>query len=469
MLKYIHGKSYIYILLAGCLVAICSCRTLPVQNRHTVQSRLPETFISLGTQITGSRIYWKHSFPSDSLKADVLTLLEKNYQIAAARARMKKAMAEYGIADSLTLPSMNASAGFDRSRIKEITDSAPTTRNTFDIGTVLQWEPDIWGQLEAGKKAAALMIQEKKAMVDQTALDLQFSLVQTWIKYHGAFQLEKVLKAQQKTNAEILKLINLRLAQGDGNALDILQQQGRIAYISRALPEVISKKEQYAHAYAVLLGKLPDHGIRPRDEWPVLKKIPAIPSPRELLADRSDLKAVFWALQAADQNVAMAIAERLPRISIGLNHTLSGRAVADFGKGRALSFVSGILMPVFDAGRLKANVSAKKAQALENLALLEQSVLNAVQEVEDALVKENALSDEHQLLKKEVSIAMETVDRSKFQYLNGRQSFLSVLVTLEKLQNLQKNEIQLKQALLINRGYLLKALSAEWSDPHENS
>ena len=470
MLKFLQRISLIHILLAGSFVTIYSCQTIQVQQRETIQSRLPGTFVNLEIQNIGTRrIYWKTSFPSNSLKNDVLMLIEKNYQIEAARARMKRAIAAFDIAESLAVPSLNASAGYERSRIKEITDGSSTTRSHIDIGTVLHWEPDIWGRLRAGQAAASLSIEEKKAMVDQVALDLQFLLVQAWIKYHGAVQMEKVLKDQGKTNNKILELIELRLAQGDGNALDVLQQQGHIAQINRALPDVMSKKKQYAHAYAVLLGNLPDDGHQPGGEWPVLEKIPAISSPRELLGHRPDLRAVFYALQAADHEVAKAIADRLPRLSISLNYTLGGPTIADIGSARELGFIPGLLVPVFDAGRLKANVSVKKAQAVENLAILEQSVLNAVREVEDALVKENALFDEQYLLNEAVSIAMETVDRAKFQYLNGRQSFLSVLLALVKLQDLQQSDIKLKQDLLINRGHLLKALSARWSESHENS
>jgi outer membrane protein TolC len=83
--------------------------------------------------------------------------------------------------------------------------------------------------------------------------------------------------------------------------------------------------------------------------------------------------------------------------------------------------------------------------------------------VEDALVRETALFEELSLLQAENAIALDTVKEATRRYVNGQESFLSVLAALVKQQTLQQNEIALQQDLLINRGLLLKALGAKWS------
>jgi outer membrane protein TolC len=119
--------------------------------------------------------------------------------------------------------------------------------------------------------------------------------------------------------------------------------------------------------------------------------------------------------------------------------------------------------PLFDAGRLTAKVDQRKAEVRELLALLEHAMLQAVREVEDAYSQELTLFEKHALLKEEIAIVQETVEKAKLRYVNGQETFLSVLVALAQLQTLQKNEIILEQELLINRGRLLKALGAKWS------
>jgi outer membrane protein TolC len=299
--------------------------------------------------------------------------------------------------------------------------------------------------------------------VDQAALDLESLLVESWVVHHGARRLKQLLEAQQRTNRQYLELTELRLGQGQGSALDVLQQKGRLVTTAGTLPGVDEKRRRAANAYAVLMGRLPDGSDLVADGWPDIEPLSTITSPRQLLDARPDLQAAFLALGAADHEVAAAIADRLPRLSIGVTMEQSGRSLTRIGDGSIYQVAGGLLAPVFDAGRLKAKAAQRKAEALETLAILEQAMRTAVREVEDALVRETALFEELSLLQAENAIALDTVKEATRRYVNGQESFLSVLAALVKQQTLQQNEIALQQDLLINRGLLLKALGAKWS------
>jgi outer membrane protein TolC len=148
---------------------------------------------------------------------------------------------------------------------------------------------------------------------------------------------------------------------------------------------------------------------------------------------------------------------------MGLSYEKNRQSFSTLETETVFSFTSGMLAPVFDAGRLKASVSQRKAEAVELLAILEQAVLVAVREVEDALERELSMFDKQKFLRNEISIARETVNKARLRYVNGKESYLTVLSSLEDLQNLQVEEIELQQELLINRCRLLKALGVKWS------
>ena len=458
----------IHVLLLGCLMALSACAAVPVQERRGLSERLPEQFIETGLAIEHTRVFWDRSFPSERLRADVLALPEGNFELEAARARIEQTAAAHGLTEAELLPSLNLGTDIERSRVKEVEEDAEsTTLNLFTFNTALQWEADIWGRLRNREKAASLSYEEKQALADQTRLKLQALLVENWVIHHGARKLERILAEQRETNTQYLDLTELRLIQGQGNGLDVLQQRGRLAATGRALPPVISTKRQAANAYAVLTGRFPERGDLPEDDWPGLEPLPALPSPRELLIGRPDLRAAFLALRAADHHVAAAVAERLPRLSVGLSYGESVDLLATMGKGTALRLTSGLLAPVFDAGRLEAQKAQREAEARERLALLEQAMLEAVRQVEDALIRERTLFDEQNTLCAEISIAHDRVEKARLRYLNGQESYLAVLAALEGLQALQVKEITLRQDLLINRCRLLKALGANWSQDDE--
>ena len=459
-----HASLIVLAMLLGCCLVFSSCSVLPVQSRENIPDRLPNQYPSSSKKTSDHQLFWEQSFPSQGLRDDILTLLDENFELAAARARVEQAAAVYGLAESALMPTLDGKGGFERSRVKE--DNETTTETNIAFEAALYWELDIWGRLRARRDAAALSLRERQAQEEQTALDLQTLLVESWIIHHGAHKLEQLLFVQRATNKQFLNLTELRLALGEGSALDVLQQQGRLVNTERAMPAVVSKKRRAANAYAVLLGRLPD-GRDPADgPWPTLERLTALISPRQLLVDRPDLRVVFLALQAADHEVAAAIADRLPRLSIGLSYGASGSSLSNIDHNTVLRFVSGLLAPIFDAGRLRAKVAERKAEVRELLALLEHAMLVAVREVEDAFLREYTLFDEYLLLKKEIAIAMDTVEKAKLRYAYGQETYLAVLVALAKLQTSQKNEITLQQALLINRGRLLKALGAKWS--HES-
>ena len=431
-----------HVLLLGCLLAISACSVAPVPKRSDIPARFPEQFAGSSTIASNNRPLWKQSFPSDRLQADIQTLLGENFELEAARARVEQAAAVYRIARSELFPSLDASADFGRTQILD-DRATDTTRDNIAFGAALNWELDIWGRLRARKKAASLSLEEQQALADQTALDLQTLLVESWITHHAAHKLEQVLVEQRETNTRFLYLTELRFVHGQGNALDVLQQRGRLLTGERALPAVTARKRRAANAYAVLMGHFPDGGnLQQEEEWFTFDRLSALPTPRNLISDRPDLRAAFLALQAADQEVAAAIADRLPRLSIGSTYVASGNSLSTIGDEKVLRFASGLLTPVFDAGRLKAAAARRKAEARESLADLEQAMLVAVREVEEALVREHALFNEQILLRKEIAITLDTVDKSTLRYVNGMESYLPVLAALVKLQDLQHNEVR---------------------------
>ncbi|MBF0379066.1 MAG: TolC family protein [Desulfamplus sp.] len=468
MMNYTQKLLIVSILFAVCFIMF-SCTVVHVQKRDDIQEKLPEQYTCAKIIASDCRLFWNQSFPSESLQSDVQNLHKNNFEIEAARARIKQAAAAYGIAKSEILPSIDVKADFKSSRLEDASTNRASTQNNISFEAALIWEPDIWGRIRLRKEAEFLLFEEKQAMADMIALNMQSLLVETWIIYHGASMLEQILHEQLQTNKQLLDLTELRLAQGDGNALDILQQSGLLASIQRKLPAVSSEKVHAANAYAVLMGKYPGSGYHPDGKWPILERLSETSSPRNLMIDRPDLRASFLALKSADHEAAAAIADRLPRLSIGLTYAESGKTVSNIADSTVFSFASGLLTPIFDAARLKASSSLKQAQALEAVSILKQTMITAVREAEDAFSRENAIFDELILMQNEISIAAETVDKAKLQYVNGKESFLSVLVALTNLQTLQQEEIVLKQELLINRCRLLKALGAKSSKKHEIS
>nr|WP_268237298.1 efflux transporter outer membrane subunit [Alloalcanivorax dieselolei] len=450
-----------YATLSICLLLLPACSVISATDRPDFSARMPEHFFSADKTVNAGSIYWSEIFSDSVLRRDIEALNTENFELEAARARVEQAAASYGMERADLFPSLNATTDFERKREKEDGGSSETS-SAIGFGGALNWELDIWGRLRAKKEAASLSLEEQKALVDQTALNLSTVLVESWIAHHTASKLEMILQRQKTTNTQFLELTELRLEQGQGSALDVLQQRGRLAATKREIPSVQADKINAANAYDVLLGQIPDGQALPLEIWPDINPFSSLPTSKELMESRPDIRAAFLALLVADQDVAAEIANRLPKLSIGLNYSITGNTLSNIGDGKIVSFTTGLLAPIFDAGRRKAEVSRREAMAKEALADLEQSMLVAVKDIENGLSSEQALFKERTLLSEEISIAQQTVSKAKLRYVNGQENYLSVLSALENLQNLHRHEINLQRDLLINRARILKAFGATW-------
>lgn len=465
MRKVTEAFTVHYWFLAVVFVGITSCSPVTVRDRDEFAYKLGDSYSEAPQIRVTQDLYWVQSFLSRQLSNDREELLTHNYEVGVALSKVRQAAYAYGVTKADLLPSVDINADYIHERTESSSKSvASKTKNTLSFGAALNWEPDIWGRLRAREAAASLKLEEQEVLSRQVCLNLQTLLVETWVSYQAARNMEQVIEQQKETNLQMLSLTELRLAQGDGNSLDILQQQGRLLGVERILPGVVAEMKSAANSYSVLLGRLPGESDIDVDSWPDLEPLAAITSPRRLLDTRPDLRAAFLALQAADQEVAAAAADRLPRISIELVYSENGSRLSRIGDYSLLDFTTGLVAPLFDAGRLEAEEKKQRAIAEERLATFEQALLTAVKEVENGLVQEEALFKEYRLLTKERHVAQETVDTARLQYVNGLQTFLPVLAALAKLQSLQQEEIRLKQDILVNRAYLLKALGAKWSD-----
>lgn len=454
--------------LLGYLLLISGCGIEPVHQGFNANEKFPQKYAEDILSIPDAQPVWQDSFPSKKLHNDIRLLISGNYELDAAIARVEQAVAVHNIENASLFPLIDAGVDFDRSKISGTgSEDKHGTGSTVSFNGIMNWEPDIWGRLRARERASSLTVKEKEALLDQKMMDLQNLLVQTWAIFHTSKKLEQILTEQQETNLKFLNFTKAYFIQGQGSAVDILQQQGRLLAVEKALPEITSKKRRAANTYAVLMGRIPDGNDLIDDDLPALQKLSGISTPFELFMNRPDLKAGFLALQAADENLAASVAERLPGLSVGFSYGRSRQSFSSVETETILSLTGSLLAPLFDAGRLKAKMNQQKAEACESLAILEQAVLEAVREVEDAINLELTLFDKKRYLDMEISNARKTLDNAKLFYINGKEPYFTVLSSLVDLQNLQVEEIELQQELLINRCRLLRALGARWSNQYE--
>jgi outer membrane protein TolC len=197
---------------------------------------------------------------------------------------------------------------------------------------------------------------------------------------------------------------------------------------------------------------------------------PATGIPAKLIQQRPDVKKAFLRVQSADRQLAAAIADQFPRVSLQASTSTADSSTVNLFQNWAATLAGNLVMPLFDGGRRKAEVDRSRAAHQELLHQYTERVLTAVQEVEDALIREQQQQRYVESLAQQNSLLQTASGQVRNRYVHGSESFLRFLTTLLSYQDLQRSELQAKEQLIEYRISLYRSLAGGWDvDQHQKA
>ncbi len=427
-----------------------------------------------GKQLIGE--WWKEFGEAGLNKAIEVTLAE-NLELRQVWDRLAQALAQARIEGADLWPHLDLNTGASRTRTVDRDAINPLghegTRTdsleNYLVFTGLSYEVDLWKRIASQRQAAQLEYQATRQDVEETALLLTGFITDVWFTIQEQKALLALLAEQVQVSQTLLDLTELRFSVGAGSAVDVLQQRQQLAATESEIPVAQSFLNTSLNQLAVLLGQAPGSldDFDPYGLLPDLPPFPQLGSPATLLTARPDLRAAQLRLQAADYRVAAAVAERMPRLALSLSYEFSARSWSTFFRQEIGSVASDLFAPLVDGGRRRNEVLRRKARTQELLDRFGQTYLDALLEIEDALVREHYQLNLIESLDTEIALAEATLRESRSRYIHGLIDYLTVLVTVQSLQALQRRMISEQKALLSIRAGLYRALGGKWLEAVE--
>jgi NodT family efflux transporter outer membrane factor (OMF) lipoprotein len=279
-------------------------------------------------------------------------------------------------------------------------------------------------------------------------------------------RLQRLLLEQQLSNNETyLELVELRFRKSLASALDVFQQRQLVERSKAQLPLIEMQERMLQNQLAVLLGRMPNQSpVITRQELPVLDAVPDAGLPVQLLQNRPDIVAAFKRLEAVDQDLAAARAERLPALRLTGSVAYDSDKLDKVFDNWIANLAASVTAPVFDGGRRKAEVEINEAAVQQQLAEYRQLVLSAVREVEDALISETKIREHVAALENQLQAGKNALKEAGTRYLNGLNDYLPVLTQLLSVQSLENDLIRRHEDLLVARISLYRAIGGSWTD-----
>lgn len=458
--RLLSGRTFAVVVLilvvGGCAVGVDAPRPAP-----TVV--VPDTFSSSGEAELAARWWW--AFDDPALSALVEEALTGSVDLAAARARLAQARAVWRQSGAATQPTLDFAAGATEGEAVA-DDGSRSDADSRSLALTAAYEVDLWGRIEAAARADELAALASAQALQTVALSVSAEVARHWFGLAAARRQVELLRGQERTAADYLQVLKLRFGAGQARAADVLQQRDLIASLRADSIQAEALLSTTRHALAALLGRPPDQApTADAAELPTMPPLPATGLPAQLLERRPDLRGAWLQLRAAEQEVAVAVAQRYPRLNVTGSLTSRRSDWSGLLENWSRSLVADLVAPLIDGGARTAQVERARARADELLADYRATLLDALVEVEDALVRERAQRGYLAELERRVGLGRELLERQRDYYRSGGGDFLNVLDAQRSLQARERHQIDARQQLIEYRIALYRALAGGFMAP----
>jgi NodT family efflux transporter outer membrane factor (OMF) lipoprotein len=430
---------------------------------------------------------WWQSFDDPILNQLVAQALSSNLDEKIALARIREERAYLVISRAGLYPSIDTSGSYTRQRYSANTPFGffpqvlPRDENIYEAGFDTSWELDVFGGIRRGVEASKAELAASIENARDVRVTLLAEAARDYVTVRALERRIQIAKANLRDQNDSLRLAQARFEQGFAPELDVFQARSLLETTQAQVPELESELAQTVHRIGVLLGREPDAlqaqlsdmapipGIADTDAIAV--RIPAA-LPSDLLRRRPDIRAAERQIAAATARVGVATADLFPKFNIIGTAGLESISPGDFffGTSRMWQVGPSMTWPIFEGGRIRANIEVRNAQEEEALLTYRKTVLIALAEVEDALVAYAKERTRHQAL----AASAEDFKRSQLlaldRYEEGYDTYLDVLEAQRSLYAAQDSLAQSDQLLIDDLIAIYKALGGGWqTDPQVRS
>lgn len=416
---------------------------------------------------------WWNSFDDPILSRLIDEAVKKNHDILIAEANIKAARAYQKQGDYDRYPTVTSGASIDKQeRSKASIGNFPgisRDQTFFNAALDATWELDFFGRIKRSNEALNADYEAAVANQHSVTVSVTAEVALTYIELRGAQHRLDVAQNNANNQRDIYKLTQVIAAGGTGTELDVVRSSSQLESTLATLPLLQADIDVAIHRLSVLTGAEPgtlQAELSKPAQLPVFPTLVNIGQPADLLRRRPDIQSAERQLAAATARIGVETADLFPRVTLSGSFGFLGRSLADIGQSdyRTTSFGPFLTWPAFDLGRVRARIGAANANAEGLLANYQKTVLVALEETENNLVRVAKNRERQAHLQVAADAAQKAYDLSEVRYHNGVDSFINVLDAERQLLQIQdqlaQSEIDTGLALVA----LYKALGGGWEE-----
>jgi len=453
------------------LTSLCGCKVGPDPARPDVPT--PESFraaTAAQTAASPEELTWHALFEDPVLRELIGEALAGNDDLAIAAARVREARAASAIAESRLFPTIDgnvgiATQGIPRQGFPIFPEPQDRDGFTQGLGGFASWEIDLWGRYARAADAASAELLARQ--LDRAAV-MQTLVVEVAAAYFRMLAADENLAITRRTigsREASLELVKARLERGIASKLELRQAESLLQGAQLFVPVYESQREREENLISLLLGRNP--GTVPRGK-PLARQVETleVPAglPSRLLERRPDLVAAEAQLAAATSRIGEAKALLYPQLTLTAFGGVNSQDLSNLfdASSTAWDAALSLSIPLFNAGRLEANVAASEARAELAARSYLKAVRTAFREVSDGLVTLRKLREFRRIQEERVAVLTDQASLSQTRYRGGVTSYLEVLDSERQLFEGEQSLVAARLDEVAAVSFLFRALGGGW-------
>lgn len=450
------------------VLAFAGCTMAPKYERPAanISASWPEggAYKASSAEGKAADISWKDYFRSESLTKLIELALENNKDLKIAALNIEKAAAAYRIQQSALFPDVTAGASATRQGVPDNISATGKsyTSSVYRANVNASYELDFFGKIRSLNQKAL----ETYLATDEAHKSAKISLIAEVTNAYCAYLADRRLlelaqntySAQKQTYDVIKKKFDL----GSGSELDVTQAEVQVETAKASFIQYTRLTAQAKNAIVLLAGA-PVDGLLDGETIDSLSFMTDLPEgvPSQVLTSRPDIIAAEHSLMAANADIGAARAALFPSISLTGSFGLASDSLDTLftsGAAYAWNFTPSLSIPIFNRGRIKANLEVAKVSEKIAAEQYEKALQTAFREVADQLAARGTYKDELSTQETLVNTSRKAFDLASLRYDNGITSYLNVLDAQRSLFAAEQKAVGVKQQYLTNLVTLYKVL-----------
>ncbi|HEY3255871.1 MAG TPA: efflux transporter outer membrane subunit [Polyangiaceae bacterium] len=464
----------------GCCLVLLGCKVGPDYKRPPVVTPTNWRGAEAGStaaQESIANVPWWELFKDEQLKQLIKVALEQNKDLKIAVERIEEARATFGISKSDLYPHVNAKllgGGInpsDGSLTHVPEGGSSNATGLYDVSLGFSWELDFFGRIRRASEAAKASMLATEEARRAVAVALVSDVAIAYIDLRGLDRRLKITQETLKSRQEHVEYARLRFEGHVTHEVDLRQSEAefhRVQALLYNLEKLIAQKE---NELSFLVGRPPGEILRDRsaDEQPVPPDVPA-GLPAALLERRPDVRKAEMELWSATARIGEAKAALYPSIKLTGSYGLASTDLSQLvdPASQSWNLFASLLQPIFAGGELRGKVHVRESQQRQAVYAYEKTLLQALREVEDALISLRKLGQEREEQRQRTTAETQVVELAELRYRGGVSDYLEVLDAQRSLFNAQIDDATTASEHARSLIQLYKALGAGWPVPQAN-